>query len=236
MHRVKGILDRILYWCTVVLFGLLVAVVVWQVFSRQVLNAPATWTEEAARMTFVWLGLFAAAFVFGERGHIAVEFLARKTSADRQRRLGATVQAVVFGFAVLILLWGGTMVMLNAWTQNLSALPFTLGQMYLALPVAGVLIAFYSLYDLRRILGGQTHAYPPIGLEDIGTGAAAQVDTDAVIEELRLLDPDPQPEAADDPAPDSAAAPGVDDDQPGVAEDDEPGVANGEADQGRRRR
>lgn len=186
MLAVKKVLDRVLYWCTVVLFALLL-VVVWQVVSRQVLNAPATWTEEAARMMFVWLGLFAAALVFGERGHIAVEFLARKFTTGRQRLLAVLVQAVVLVFAVLILLWGGSMVMLNAWNQNLSALPFTLGQMYLALPVAGVLIAFYALYDLRRILAGQISPYPPVDLEDIGTGAAGHVDPDAVAQESKLF-------------------------------------------------
>src|SRR5699024_3648310 len=149
MERTKTILDRILYWFTVALFALLVVIVVWQVVSRQVLNAPSTWTEEAARMAFVWLGLFAAALVFGERGHIAVEFVARKFSAAGQRRMGIIVQSVVLIFAVLIFVWGGWAVSMNAWTQNRSALPFTLGQMYLALPIAGLLIAFYSVYYIR---------------------------------------------------------------------------------------
>src|SRR5699024_5113870 len=70
MERAKTLLDRVLFWITVVLFAVLVVIVVWQVLSRQVLGAPSTWTEEGARMTFVWLGLFASAFVFGERGHI----------------------------------------------------------------------------------------------------------------------------------------------------------------------
>src|SRR5690625_2699425 len=155
MHRVKGILDRILYWCTVVLFGLLVAVVVWQVFSRQVLNAPATWTEEGARMTFVWLGLFASAFVFGERGHIAVEYVARKLPAGGERVLAVVVQAIVLTFAVVVLVWGGWRASQNAWLQELSAVPFTLGQMYLALPVSGILVAFYALYYIVKVGSGR---------------------------------------------------------------------------------
>jgi len=156
MDSVKRVLDKILYWITVVLFALLVIVVVWQVFSRQVLNDPSTWTEEGARMTFVWLGLFASAYVFGERGHIAVEFVARKLPLRGERVLAVLVQVVILAFAVIVLVWGGWRASQNAWLQNLSALPFTLGQMYLALPVSGALIAFYALYYVQGIARG-TH-------------------------------------------------------------------------------
>lgn len=151
MDSAKKVLDRVLYWITVVLFALLVVVVVWQIFSRQVLHDPSTWTEEGARMTFVWLGLFASAFVFGERGHIAVEFVVRKLPLGGERVVSVLVQLVVLAFAVIVLVWGGWRASQNAWLQNLSALPFTLGQMYLALPISGVLIAFYSLYYIQAV-------------------------------------------------------------------------------------
>lgn len=151
MDSAKKVLDRVLYWITVVLFALLVVIVVWQIFSRQVLHNPSTWTEEGARMTFVWLGLFASAFVFGERGHIAVEFVVRKLPLGGERVVSVLVQLVVLAFAVIVLVWGGWRASQNAWLQNLSALPFTLGQMYLALPIAGVLIAFYSLYYIQAV-------------------------------------------------------------------------------------
>lgn len=160
MRTVKKVLDTILYWITVVLFALLVVILVWQIFTRQVLGDPATWTEEGARLTFVWLGLFASAFVFGERGHIAVEFLARKLPLGAERALATVVQLVVLTFAIVVLVWGGLRAAENAWLQNLSALPFTLGQMYLALPIAGVLISFYALYYIITVA---TNAEAPYG-------------------------------------------------------------------------
>ena len=92
MEMTKKILDRVLFWITVVLFALLVIIVVWQVFSRQVLQNPATWTDEGARLNFVWLGLFASAFVFGERGHVAVEFLVRKFPEGVEKIIAIIVQ------------------------------------------------------------------------------------------------------------------------------------------------
>lgn len=160
MNGLKNVLDRFLFVVTVALFALLVVVVVWQVFSRQVLGSPASWTDESARLSFVWLALFASAFVFGERGHIAMEFLVRRFSSRRQRSMAVGVQVLVLAFAVIVLIWGGFRAAANAWSLGLSILPFTVGQMYLALPVTGVLIAFYCLYYIRSLLTGAVQLYP----------------------------------------------------------------------------
>ncbi len=160
MELVKKILDRVLYWITAVLFTLLVIIVVWQIFSRQILQNPATWTDEGARQTFVWLGLFASAFVFGERGHVAVEFIVRKFPAGVEKVIAIVVQVIVLAFALIALVWGGWRASQNAWTQELSALPFTFGQMYLALPISGVLMAFYSVYYIQGIWRDAISPYP----------------------------------------------------------------------------
>jgi len=198
----KKVLDRVLYWITVVLFALLVVVVVWQIFSRQVLHDPSTWTEEGARMTFVWLGLFASAFVFGERGHIAVEFVVRKLPLGGERVVSVLVQLVVLAFAVIVLVWGGWRASQNAWLQNLSALPFTLGQMYLALPISGALIAFYSLYYIQAVARNTQLPYGDHSDEDELVPATTVEPEPRGLDEVDsiLLDPDETERRGDDPA------------------------------------
>lgn len=202
MDSAKKVLDRVLYWITVVLFALLVVVVVWQIFSRQVLHDPSTWTEEGARMTFVWLGLFASAFVFGERGHIAVEFVVRKLPVGGERVVSILVQLVVLAFAVIVLVWGGWRASQNAWLQNLSALPFTLGQMYLALPISGALIAFYSLYYIQAVARNTQLPYGDHSDEDELVPATTVEPEPRGLDEVDsiLLDPDETERRGDDPA------------------------------------
>ncbi len=202
MDSAKKVLDRVLYWITVVLFALLVVVVVWQIFSRQVLHDPSTWTEEGARMTFVWLGLFASAFVFGERGHIAVEFVVRKLPLGGERVVSVLVQLVVLAFAVIVLVWGGWRASQNAWLQNLSALPFTLGQMYLALPISGALIAFYSLYYIQAVARNTQLPYGDHSDEDELVPATTVEPEPRGLDEVDsiLLDPDETERRGDDPA------------------------------------
>jgi len=158
MTRAKLLLDRLLTWVCVVLFATLVVDVTWQVFTRQVLDQPSTWSEELAKYLFIWLGLFASALVFGERGHIAVDFAAKKLPAKAQLVVAVLVQLSVLVFTALVLVWGGLRVVDLAWEQNLTGLPVNVGPLYLALPISGVLIALYTLYHLVRILTGAERA------------------------------------------------------------------------------
>ncbi|OLT08895.1 hypothetical protein BJF90_12310 [Pseudonocardia sp. CNS-004] len=68
--------------------------------------------------------------------------------------LAVAVQLSILVFTGLALLWGGFLVSQLAWNQNLTGLPITVGPLYLALPISGSLIAFYTLYHLVQILTG----------------------------------------------------------------------------------
>lgn len=154
MTAAKLVLDRVLTAVCVVLFAALVLDVSWQVFARQVLGSPSGWSEELAKYLFIWLGLFGAALVFGERGHVAMDVVVRRLPQTAQVVLAVAVQLSILVFTLLALLWGGFLVSQLAWKQNLTGLPITVGPLYLALPISGALIAFYTLYHLVQILTG----------------------------------------------------------------------------------
>jgi TRAP-type C4-dicarboxylate transport system permease small subunit len=154
MIALKNALDRGLTAVCVVLLAALVLDVTWQVFARQVLGSPSGWSEELAKYLFIWLGLFAAALVFGERGHVAMDVVVRRLPRTVQVVLAVAVQLAILAFTGLALLWGGFLVSQLAWDQNLTGLPITVGPLYLALPISGALIAFYTLFHLVQILTG----------------------------------------------------------------------------------
>lgn len=175
MSAITTPLKKILEWICVVLFAALVVIVVWQVFTRQVLNNPAAWSEEASRMVFVWLGLFAAALVFAERGHIAVDFVARKFSRGGQKAIAIAVQVLIIVFALWLLVYGGIVAGAGAFNQHLAALrALTLGQMYMVMPITGVLITLFALENLIDIARGTEPAFPSTEEEDLITQLEAE--------------------------------------------------------------
>lgn len=183
MDTVKKILRSILAVLSVILFAVLTCVTVWQVFTRQVLDSPSTWSEELSRLLFVWLSFIGAAFLFGERGHIAVDFVARRFPPGVQKYLAAFVQVIIFFFAVVAMVWGGYLASSIAWEQNLTALPFTIGWVYLVIPITGVCIAIFAVIDFIEVITGKEPPYPdvdesdePINLEDAEGAQIAPVE------------------------------------------------------------
>lgn len=154
MQVVKKSFDRFLALVCVVLFAVLVVTVVWQVFSRQVLNSPSAWTSELAQYLFVWLGLFGSALVFAERGHIAVDFVVRKFPNSVEKATAIFVQLAIVAFSALVLVWGGFRVAEKSWGQALTGLPVTVGPLYLVMPIAGIIIIFYALFHMLAVIRG----------------------------------------------------------------------------------
>lgn len=155
----KGV-DRFLGWLCIVVFVALVAIVAWQVFTREVLNNTAAWTQEAAQYSFVVLAMIAAAYVFSERGHIAVEILIEKLPLRSRRAAAIVIELIVVFFIVSVFIIGGLAVAENSWQQSLSSLPLTIGQIYLIMPIAGVLILFYSIVQIIGLLAGVEEPTP----------------------------------------------------------------------------
>lgn len=155
MKAIATVLDRVLRVLCVAFFAALVIVVVLQVFTRQVLDNPSTWTTVAAQYLFVWLSLLGAAWVFSEKEHIAVDFLTRALKINSRRSMEVFVNVVIGLFGGFVLLWGGIRGVGITWSQNVSGLPVNVGMMYLALPIAGAVIVFYALHHIVEALNGR---------------------------------------------------------------------------------
>lgn len=133
-----------LRWVCITLFALLVIVVVFQVAVRSV-GSGAAWSEAAARFLFIWLGMIGAAYVIGENDDVAIDFLVRKFSAAVAKAVEIVAHAVVATFAVSVMIYGGGRFVTRTWDQTVELMPFTLGQLYLVLPISGALILLYSI-------------------------------------------------------------------------------------------
>lgn len=152
MTKVKGVLDVVLRAICVVLFAALVLLVSWQVFTRLVLNNPSVWTEEAAKYVFIWLSLIGISIATGEKADVAIDFFVTKLPIAWQRWVEVLAYLSTFSFALVVMVWGGYLNASLSWNQLNPVLPVNAGVLYLAVPVAGVLFAFYLFYHLVRTL------------------------------------------------------------------------------------
>lgn len=146
----KVILDKILGGFLVLLMAIMVTAVSYQVFSRYILQASSSFTEEIARYLLIWIGILGAAFISGQREHLAIDILAPRLSEKKRIRLRIGINILIILFCLFVLIIGGSnLVYLNYLLgQTSAALNIPLGAVYTVLPISGVLVIIYKINEL----------------------------------------------------------------------------------------
>jgi TRAP-type C4-dicarboxylate transport system permease small subunit len=122
--------------------------VLWQVFSRFILQTPSSFTEELARYMLVWLGILGASYVAGQKMHLAIDLLSTKLEGKSKSILEITIQTFVFLFAFFVMFVGGIrLVTITFYLNQISAaLQVQLGYIYLVIPISGLLMMYYAFF------------------------------------------------------------------------------------------
>ena len=153
-------INRLIEFILVIIFAVLVIDVLSQVFGRYVLNRSFSFTEEFARFALIWLSILGAAYLSGQRQHLTMDFLIRKLSADKRNKRMQIIEAIVFIFALVVMvIGGGNLVYTTLYLGQVSpAMHVSLGYVYAIVPLSGLIIMFYSSYNIRHYRNQTTQA------------------------------------------------------------------------------
>lgn len=143
-------IDRYISGFLIVLMAVMVLNVLWQVASRYLLNDPSGFTDELAGFLMIWVGLIGAAYATGKGLHLAIDILHESAGPATRKRLDLIINLLIAFFAITVLMTGGgRLVYLTMFLEQKSAnLEVPLGYVYLAIPLSGLLIAFYALHNI----------------------------------------------------------------------------------------
>ena len=147
LARARAVSDFLLSWLIIALFAALTADVLWGVVSRYVLGAQARWSDELATTLMVWVALIGAALVYGEKGHLGVDYFVGKLDLAAQRLVDCLVHVLVLMFAIVVMLYGGWILVDRALDANqlLPALGWKKGYAYFVVPLSGMFFVLYAL-------------------------------------------------------------------------------------------
>ena len=151
MPTLARTLERLADALLIVLFLLIFALVLGQVVCRYVFNSPLVWSEELARLLFVWVAMLAWSLGSRRRSHIAVTYFAELLPARARLSLAIGVQAAVAFFCLLLVRHGWTLTL-----RNLDLPTVTLGLsyawVYAVVPLGGAAVIAYALAEIRRLV------------------------------------------------------------------------------------
>lgn len=160
MELLRKGLDRLLEIVCCLVLAMMVVVSCWQVISRYIIGQPSTITEELLRFSLVWISMLGMAYVAGKQQHISLTILVDKVSAKVRSLWMIILQLTFMAFSVWILIIGGLKISAISMLQVSPALGIPMGQVYYALPIAGVLIIIYSVLNIVDSLHALTLSSP----------------------------------------------------------------------------
>lgn len=156
IDRIKTLVDRTIAAFSVAVMIALVVCVVWQVFSRYVLNQPSTMTDELARYLMIWVGLLGAAYTVGAQRHLSIDLFAMMLKGPKQAILNIVINVLIFLFSGLVIVTGGLKLIDKtlATSQVSAAMQIPMGYVYVILPLCGAVMMFYALYFIATGIRG----------------------------------------------------------------------------------
>ena len=143
----KTTLNKILEKIVVALMAIMLISVVWQVFSRFILRAPSTITDEISSFSLIWVGLLGAAYATGQKLHLAIDLIPETTVAKNRGLFEGIVHFSVFFFSFCVMIIGGIRLcwLSFVFEQTSATLEIPMGFIYTVVPISGLLICYYSI-------------------------------------------------------------------------------------------
>jgi TRAP-type C4-dicarboxylate transport system permease small subunit len=150
VKQVKKFLDKALEMVLMICVAVLVIDVLWQVFTRKILQNPSKWTEEIAIFLLIWVALLGAAVALSLGAHLGIDYFVGKLSKAKRIFTEMVVFLLILSFSVYVMLYGGYDLVSSTFElgQVSPALGLKMGYVYLAVPISGFFMMIYSFLGM----------------------------------------------------------------------------------------
>lgn len=136
-----------------VLTGVLTVVVLLQVLVRFVIKVAMPWTEEVARICFVYMVFLGAVLGMRERKHVNVDVFL-KAAPPRVRKAWETVLDALVAILLVWLIVLGIRFVAVSFDQGTPYLRIPMGFVYASIPLSCALMLYYLLASwIARVRG-----------------------------------------------------------------------------------
>lgn len=156
LTTVKKYMTKLLAGIATVLLSVMTLLVLYQVFTRYVLNSPAAFTEELVRYFLIWTGFIGAAYAFITREHMCLVLLRDSLKPAKRRILMIAIDALILVFAIFVITIGGFKLAMSAEKVFSALLGIPRSLVYAMAPVSGLFIIVAQIINIYEDVTGIT--------------------------------------------------------------------------------
>lgn len=149
-----AVLDRTLKYALILFSVVLTVSVFLQVLIRFVFKYPLPWTEEIARIAFVYCVFIGATIAVRENSHLHVDALLvvlPKKVASALVFLGM----LLVGVFLIFVTWQGIVLVRATGVQMTPVMQVPFKHLYLILPISGALMLLFLVANMLALLRGK---------------------------------------------------------------------------------
>lgn len=160
------VLLRLPELITAALIALLVIFLSLAVVSRYLFDIGLVWSDEAARLMFVWIVFIGFAIGVRHRAHIGVEWFVDLLPRGLRRAVTLLQDVALLVFSIFFF-WQSIVTVRFSFIQMLPGLEISIAWLYMAVAVAGMLMILYSAANLWDSLRGRSTRTDAVGEDAI---------------------------------------------------------------------
>lgn len=151
MRRLINVFHKAAGYGAAISMLAMVAAISIQVVARFLLPSAPNWTEEVARIFFVWLVAFGVALGIRDKAFVKLEILSNYLSMEAQRKLQIFIFTIIFLFSVSMLYYSFLFVQVGMHEQS-PALGINMSLVFAGIMVMMLSIALLSLEQVLDLL------------------------------------------------------------------------------------
>ncbi len=167
LDTIKNIFNKILEILGTITLGIMTVLVVYQVITRYVFNAPSAYSEALSQYLFVWMIMFGSAYVYGSREHLTIDLLKDKFSPRLNMIVEVLMNICLFAFIVTICVVGGWKYTVSQVKRIDPSLHISMAILYTSVPFTGIITLYYAVYNcicsIRDYRSGKRETGDPLG-------------------------------------------------------------------------
>ena len=147
----RKIIDNIEEIITVPLMAALLVILTWQISSRWLLNDPSLWSEELARVLFMYMCMIGCAMALKRGEHVNITFFSDKLPEKARLALILSLEVAVLISIFAIIYLGYQHVQRTAFFELITLGISSKWQTY-ALPIGGLFMVFRQVQKMIGIV------------------------------------------------------------------------------------
>lgn len=144
LKTVKKSLDNLLLFSSLTMLGIMVLVIIIQVFSRQIIGNTPSWSEELSRTLFVWVSFLGIAYGFKEKLHIALGLIVNMMPDKMQDVFDYIAKGIVIIFGITMIYYGWDFMILMGGSR-MPGIGLPSSVLYASIPISGFFITLYGI-------------------------------------------------------------------------------------------